>query len=110
MLIKTQTGGRILHTYPNDPMKILKMLKEEILESLNFELQENGEYCKSIGGTVLYCERNLGGYWSCKVISNQHIQYNKIVKVADLQEFIKYTCSTENESANVIKSMEEFLN
>ncbi|GAB0485075.1 hypothetical protein KML24008_15720 [Alistipes onderdonkii] len=85
------------------------MLTEEILESLDFELQENGEYCKSIGGINLFCERNIGGYWSCKVISNQHIQYNKIGKVTDLQEFIKYTCSTENESANVIKAMEELL-
>ncbi len=85
------------------------MLTEEILESLDFELQENGEYCKSIGGINLFCERNIGGYWSCKVISNQHIQYNKIRKVADLQEFIKFTCSTENESANVIRAMEEFL-
>ena len=85
------------------------MLTEEILESLDFELQENGEYCKSIGGINLFCERNIGGYWSCKVISNQHIQYNKIGKVADLQEFIKFTCSTENESANVIRAIEEFL-
>ena len=90
-------------------MKIIKMLTEEVLESLDFELQENGEYCKSIGGINLFCERNIGGYWSCKVISNQHIQYNKIGKVADLQEFIKFTCSTENESANVIRAMEEFL-
>lgn len=91
-------------------MKVIKMLTEEILESLDFELQENGEYRKSIGGTILYCERNIGGYWSCKVIPNQHIQYNKIVKVADLKDFISYTCSTENESANVLKAMEEFLN
>lgn len=90
-------------------MKIIKMLTEEVLESLDFELQENSEYCKSIGGINLFCERNIGGYWSCKVISNQHIQYNKIGKVADLQEFIKFTCSTENESANVIRAMEEFL-
>ena len=90
-------------------MKIIKMLTEEILESLDFELQENGEYCKSIGGINLFCERNIGGYWSCKVISNQHIQYNKIGEVADLQDFIKFTCSTENESANVIRAMEEYL-
>ena len=85
------------------------MLTEETLESLDFELQENGEYCKSIGGINLFCKSNIGGYWSCMVLSNQHIQYNKIGKVADLQEFIKFTCSTENESANVIRAMEEFL-